>query len=267
MAVEEKKATKTAQCFVIGPIGSEGSDIRAAADDFMDFIVNPVVTSAEFGYTPIRADGLNEPGRITSQIIKLLLEADLVIADLTTNNANVFYELSLRHAIGKPVVHMAHDDTRLSFDVQDNRTIFYTMHSRMAQDAKELLARQIRHVRQPGYKAMNPILETMAILNLKGSDVPEQKAIGQVMERLEQLGLAVSDIQQQMRTRAAPRNNVLGLLNTPDVDNARLRGATSASALSRALAYDNDGNYNALRGLLHNEPPNALTQPSDTKKK
>jgi hypothetical protein len=43
--------------------------------------------------------------------VTLLLEADLVIADLTTNNANVYYELSLRHAIGKPVIHMAAEET------------------------------------------------------------------------------------------------------------------------------------------------------------
>jgi hypothetical protein len=121
-----------AKCFVIGPIGEAGTAIRADADDFMKYIVTPVVTSKEFGYEPpIRADNLNDPGRITSQIIKLLIDADLVIADLTGNNANVFYELSLRHAIGKPVVHMALEGTRLSFDVRDNRTIFYTMHSRV----------------------------------------------------------------------------------------------------------------------------------------
>jgi hypothetical protein len=67
-----------------------GSDIRAEADDFIKYIVAPVVTQEEFGYkAPIRADSLNEPGRITSQITTLLMEADLVIADLTGNNANV----------------------------------------------------------------------------------------------------------------------------------------------------------------------------------
>ena len=80
------------------------------------------------------------------------MEADLVIADLTGNNANVFYELSLRHAIGKPVIHMAANGTPLSFDVRDNRTIFYTMHSRVAEAARTELAKQIRHVHSAGYK-------------------------------------------------------------------------------------------------------------------
>jgi hypothetical protein len=99
-------------CFVIGPIGEPGTTIRNEADDFMKYIVSPVLGELDYG-EPIRADRLNEPGRITSQVIKLLLEADLVIADLTTNNANVYYELSLRHAIGKPAIHMAFEGTPL----------------------------------------------------------------------------------------------------------------------------------------------------------
>jgi hypothetical protein len=70
-----------------------------------------------------------KPGRITTQIIKLLNSADLVIADLSLGNANVYYELSCRHAMGKAVIYMAVDPTHLPFHVFDNRTIFYTMHA------------------------------------------------------------------------------------------------------------------------------------------
>jgi nucleoside 2-deoxyribosyltransferase len=145
-------------CFVIGPIGADGSSTRLAADDFMKYIVVPGLELAKRDYgEPVRADKLSEPGRITSQIIKLLMDADLTIADLTSNNANVYYELSLRHALGKPVIHMAEDGTSLSFDVQDNRTIFYTMHSRSAETTRQELANQIRRVHEKGYKATNPI--------------------------------------------------------------------------------------------------------------
>src|ERR1051326_3457979 len=100
-------------CFVIGPIGEAGGLIRAAADAFMTYIVEPTLGRPEFAYaTPVlRADKLGEPGRITSQIITLLMEADLVISDLTGNNPNVYYELSLRHALGKPAIHMAENGT------------------------------------------------------------------------------------------------------------------------------------------------------------
>ena len=136
--------TMSRKCFVISPIGEAGSPIRSNADDLMEYIVAPCPALREFAYDPpIRADSLNEPGRITSQVIKLLMDADLVIADLTGNNANVYYELSSRHAIGKPAIHMAFDGTPLSFDVRDNRTIFYTMHSRIAENARNELSDQI----------------------------------------------------------------------------------------------------------------------------
>jgi hypothetical protein len=187
-------------CFVIGPIGDPGTQTRADADDFMEYIVSPCPALKEFDYEkPVRADHLNEPGRITSQIIKLLMEADLVIADLTGSNANVYYELSLRHALGKPVIHMAIEGTHLSFDVRDNRTIFYTMHSRVAEDARTALADQIRHVHQKGYKPTNPIIETAGIIRLEQSGDPQQEAIGQVMRMIEGLGEQIAAVQTQQR--------------------------------------------------------------------
>jgi hypothetical protein len=268
------------KCFVIGPIGEVGSTIRSDADDFMNYIVAPVVTSEEFDYgKPIRADSLNEPGRITSQIVTLLMEAELVIADLTTNNANVFYELSLRHAIGKPVIHMAAQDTPLSFDVRDNRTIFYTMHSRVAEAARDELAKQIRHVRKPDYKAMNPILETLGILNLERSNIPEKAAIGQLMSMVERLSYNVMDIQQQVRLDAIRRP--LGYVGVNTVG--------LSSGVGRVIGVAGGGNAGALGGvagggvagvgglgILNNPSPDPIsvtddttgvTAPSDTPKK
>jgi len=171
----------------------------------MQYIVSPCPALKEHDYgKPVRADHLNEPGRITSQVIKLLMEAELVIADLTGTNANVYYELSLRHALGKPVIHMAADGTRLSFDVRDNRTIFYTMHSRIAERARNELAEQIRRVHQTGYKPTNPIIETAGIIKLEQSGDPQQKAIGQIMRMIESLGEQVSAIRQDYGINLLP---------------------------------------------------------------
>ncbi|GEO41673.1 hypothetical protein SAE02_58210 [Skermanella aerolata] len=75
-------------CFVIGPIGEEGSDFRQHADDLFDLIIKPVVESTEFGYRADRADKIRKPGHITNQIIKMIKEADLVVADLSHRNPN-----------------------------------------------------------------------------------------------------------------------------------------------------------------------------------
>lgn len=164
-------------CFVICPIGDVGTQVRNA-DDLMDYIIKPCPALKELDYDdPVRAGQLNEPGRITSQVIKLLINADLVIADLTGNNANVFYELSLRHAVGKPVIHMAFEGTSVSFDVRDNRTIFYNMHSRVAELKRTELAKQIQYVHGEGYKCMNPIIETVGIIDLQRSSDPNQNIL------------------------------------------------------------------------------------------
>jgi len=171
---------------VIGPIGPLGGDIRVAADDFMKYIVAPCAEELGYG-KPIRADGLPEPGRITSQIIDLLNRADLVIADLSGNNANVYYELSCRHAIGKPAIHMAVEGTPLPFDVADNRTIFYTMHASRVERAREELTGQIKRVDEPGYKARNPILDAIGLIALEKSTEPTQQAIASLTRSVESL--------------------------------------------------------------------------------
>ena len=59
---------------------------------------------AEFpNYQVKRADHDPRPGLIDSQLINDLLNAELVIADLSFVNPNVFYEIGIRHMAQKPI--------------------------------------------------------------------------------------------------------------------------------------------------------------------
>lgn len=91
---------------MISPIGKVGSDIRNYADLIFEFIIKPVVE--RHSYSPVRADHIYEPGMITTDIINRLSEVDLVVADLTTTNFNVAYELAIRHSVRKPVIQISH---------------------------------------------------------------------------------------------------------------------------------------------------------------
>jgi hypothetical protein len=238
-------------CFVIGPIGPPGGDIRAAADDFMKYIVAPC--AEELGYKPVRADGLPEPGRITSQIIELLNSADLVIADLSGNNANVYYELSCRHAIGRPAIHMAMEGTPLPFDVADNRTIFYTMHARWVEQAKEELTGQVKRVQEPGYKARNPILDAVGLIALEKSTEPTQQAIASFTRQLESVQGAIRDLRSSLAFQPALGSGPTGFNNA-------LR-ALAESSLAPVLGSGPTG-HNALRALAGFSRPGGVVGPN-----
>jgi hypothetical protein len=82
---------------------------------------------------------------------------------------------------------MAFDGTQVSFDLRDNRTIFYTLHSRRVQSARDELSKQIQRAQENGYKPNNPIIEVAGIIKLEQSSDPNQNAIGQLMSMVESL--------------------------------------------------------------------------------
>ncbi len=110
---ESTKQTK--KCFVVCPIGSAGSETRQRSDDIFNHLILPICN--EEGYEAQRALEDSRPGDITQQIIQKVFEADLVVADLTGHNPNVFYELAIRHFSGKPFIHLNESSERLPFDI------------------------------------------------------------------------------------------------------------------------------------------------------
>ena len=147
--------TENKICFVISPIGNEGSEIRKRSDLTYEYIIRPVVE--KFGYTLNRADYIKEPGIITSQIIDKIVESSLVIADLSDNNPNVFYELAIRHAIKKPYVQMMRIGQNVPFDITGLRTILFDIDLESANNAKKGLCDQIESIENSKFNPDNPI--------------------------------------------------------------------------------------------------------------
>ncbi len=141
---------------MICPIGDENTPIRKDSDTVLEKIIMPVVQKID--YTHIRADKMPNPGVITNQIIELLIEAPLVIADLTGPNANVFYELAVRHVIQKPCIMMMRKGQKIPFHVMPTRIIFFEItNSQEIKEAKNLLTEQIKIIDNGQYSNLNPI--------------------------------------------------------------------------------------------------------------
>lgn len=143
-------------CFIICPIGKEDTENRKNSDLFFKYIIQPV--TKEFGYAPIRADHMNESGMITFQIIDRIITSPLVIADLTNNNPNVFYELAVRHAMNKPCILMKTEGQETPFDIKDMNIISYNLTNlEKVEAAKKSLYQQIENMDSSMYKYLNPI--------------------------------------------------------------------------------------------------------------
>src|SRR5688572_26162800 len=105
-------------CFVIGPIGENGSAIRTHADWLLHGIIEPVFAEHFPEVQLERADKIALPGMIDSQVINRLLDSDLVVADMSLLNANAFYEMGIRHMAQKPIIHMFLQGSEIPFDVK-----------------------------------------------------------------------------------------------------------------------------------------------------
>jgi len=159
----KKKAKGTSKyCFVIAPIGEEDSGIRKRSDQVFKHVISPV--ARECGYKPIRADKISEPGIITTQIIQHIAEDPMLVADLSGKNANVFYELALRHALKKPVVQIIGKGEKIPFDVAATRIIALD-HTDLdsVEEAKTEMIKQIKAAEASNFEPETPISVAVSV--------------------------------------------------------------------------------------------------------
>lgn len=124
-------APKSKTCFVIMPIGNqEFGDVKLTADDLKrhyDDLIKEAILKADPSLEVTRADEVSSPGSITTEILTRIMHSDLVVADVTYPNPNVFYELGLRHAcrVGTVIIRDK-NGPKIPFDVAHLRHIEYT---------------------------------------------------------------------------------------------------------------------------------------------
>lgn len=93
-------ARKKGICFVVMPFGTKPvGKVKVDFDRVYAHLIEPAAEAA--GFKAIRADTSDASGSITGSFLNQLYNADIVVADITYPNANVFYELGVRHALRK----------------------------------------------------------------------------------------------------------------------------------------------------------------------
>jgi hypothetical protein len=148
------------KCFIICPIGKPDSATRKRADIVFRKILEPALS--ELGVEAVRADHIELPGLITKHVIDYICEAPLVVADLTDGNPNVYYELGIRHALGKPAIHIIDVNDSLPFDLQGMRTIIFDYKNIESMDlAKNEVLRQAKSIISSSVENSLSVLELL----------------------------------------------------------------------------------------------------------
>lgn len=187
-------------CFVIAPIDKPYSTTRNRSDQVLKHIFRPAAKKC--GYTIVRADEDEKPGLITYQIIQHITGDDLVIADLTGQNPNVFYELALRHAVNKPLILVADSGEQLPFDIADCRTVWMDWSLLDCKDlARAQIVEQIRAVESGNMVAFNPISSALDLQAIHHSKSPMQRTLAQLVETVSVLRFEMMRLERRLPPR------------------------------------------------------------------
>ena len=147
---------------IICPIGKDNSETRKRSDDIMNNIIVPI--AKELGYVVQRADQMHG-SVIMDDIIEMIRRADILVADLTENNPNVFYELGIRQAIKGKCINIVSDDwlsesennKNLPFDINHFRAHKYKNTIEGAHAFASFIKHRIKKLEQEEFRPISKL--------------------------------------------------------------------------------------------------------------
>jgi hypothetical protein len=237
-------------CFVISPIGEEGSEVRAHADEVFDHLIEPALS--EFNIKAVRSDRMNEPGKISDQMYRAIFGHDLCIAVLTFANPNVYYELAIAQSAGRPVIVLVEKGTALPFDVADLRTLTYDLRitSYKSRTYITKLSLMLEELKQAGWRGQDVFRQYRAKL---GPDVQALIATAGVTIEVPDGSEAIERIDASGKFEAIPEGYELRALRYyPDNDTFIPFGKFVVDRLAktwRVSRFDIGGESGMERGI------------------
>lgn len=122
------KAHKTVKSLIeklFLPIRKQIFVIMKFDNPLLDSVYKEVVRplGEEFGYRMIRIDDIEDSGKITDQIFDSIVESEIVLAELSCQPPNCYYETGFAHAIGREIILTIQKNEPKHFDLAGHRFI------------------------------------------------------------------------------------------------------------------------------------------------
>jgi hypothetical protein len=151
-------------CFVVSPFGTDDTD-RKHFRFVLDDLIRPAVEATNLGLRVFRADESSASGSFVREIVGYLAQAHSVIADLSGRNANVFYELGIRHALSPRTILIAGRVDDIPSDLREYRALVYGSPVR-ADPFKAQLQAALREIAENPDRPDNPVWGHLRIPSL-----------------------------------------------------------------------------------------------------
>ena len=136
--------------FVVMPFDEEFDDVYAG-------LISAVLE--EIGFNVDRADDIDSQQNILRDVVEKIAKCDLIVADLTSSNPNVFYELGLAHALKRPVILITQSIDEVPFDLRPYRLLEYSTHFVRIDKAREQLTRYAKGFLDKSIRFGSPITD------------------------------------------------------------------------------------------------------------
>jgi hypothetical protein len=147
------------------PFSKTGSCSQPTWTKIYEEMVKPAVTGSKLGFTCERAKP--RTGNLIRDILNKLNSADIVIADLTDMNPNVFYELGVRHTLRNRTVLITQDMQHVPSDLQSYWVVVYKRGQVGSEDFKQKIRGILREMIKAPDKPDSPVADFLTETNRK----------------------------------------------------------------------------------------------------
>ncbi|HEN5539653.1 TPA: hypothetical protein ACF74P_003023 [Legionella pneumophila] len=131
--LEYLRSSKTHLIGVMMPFDQKFSDVYQVINEVSD----------HFKIECLRADNIWEHSHVIQDIVSLINSANIIIADCTGKNANVFYEVGIAHTIGREVILITQKEEDIPFDLRHLRYISYLNNAEGREELSKALKSKI----------------------------------------------------------------------------------------------------------------------------
>ena len=164
-----------------------------------EFIIKPACKNT--GFKPVRADEVQVTNYIVVDILRRILDADMVVCDLSGRNANVLYELGIRQEFNRPVTLIRDSRTPRIFDIQGLRDLEYdeTLRIDKINSAVESLTNLLKNTSKLSEGDVNSIIQLLGVKPAQVSSVEVSKDTSLVLNAISDISKRISRLEESNR--------------------------------------------------------------------